>query len=97
MNNIEKRYKKLTDTLTKTQIALRELVKECPHESITESYFGDSGNYDRSDDYYGVTITCNHCHGRWVFEQSEWFDACTNNGEDKSKALRERINAAGGL
>lgn len=47
------------------RMALEALRGECPHAAPVYKYYGNTGNYDPSEDNYWINWSCPDCGARW--------------------------------
>jgi len=44
---------------------------DCPHETLTYKYQGDTGNWCKADDSYWIDWKCDDCDKRWQTTQDD--------------------------
>ena len=68
------KMKKKVAALDKKMIDLRfkqdQLMETCPHYHSSYRNRGNSGNWDRGDDYYWREYQCDDCGKRWNTDQT---------------------------
>lgn len=66
---VQRKYRSLTEKITKLYDQVAELQHECTHPDVTKQYRGDTGNYDPSQDSYWINWHCPDCGKRWRTDQ----------------------------
>jgi hypothetical protein len=68
-SDVRRKIKGLNTKIEKAYQEIKAIQSVCPHADLTYKYDGDSGNYDKSLDFYWIDWCCHDCGKRWTTDQ----------------------------